>query len=225
MKEKTLNLNDEIKEQDAYLREKVLCDEIINLFDKHLTELKETRPDKNSLREGEQAPDFMLVNTRGAIIRLYKLLREGMTVISFYRGSWCPFCNIELKHLQKEWGEISKLGVNLVAVSPQLPEHSLQIQHDNEIGYECLSDVGNRIAEKFGITYEIPDELVEAYKKELNIDLDEYNGLGYKNKLPLPATFILDTDGTILKVFVSWDYSQRLEPSEILDFLKSKLAN
>lgn len=224
MTNKTTNLNQEIADQDEYLRDKVLCDDIINLFDKHLTELEETRPDQNSLQEGEQAPDFMLVNTNGAIIRLYKLLKEGLTVISFYRGSWCPFCNIELKHLQSEWSKISELGVNLLAISPQLPEHSLQVKHDSELEFECLSDVGNRVAEKFGITYEIPKELLTAYKKELNIDLDEYNGLGYKNKLPLPATFILDQDGTILKSFVSWDYSKRMEPQDIYEFLKKKLS-
>ena len=116
----------------------------------------------SALREGDVAPDFALPDTHGHVLALKTLLDRGPVVISFYRGGWCPFCNIELRGLQRVLPEIVQVGASLVAISPQLPDNSLSTEEKNRLTFPVLSDVGNIVAKRFGIVFTLPTALVDA---------------------------------------------------------------
>ena len=173
---------------------------------------------EQSASEGSAAPDFSLPNAHGEPVASEALWGDGPAVVSFYRGGWCPYCNIELKALQDRLPEIEALGARLVAISPETPDNALTTQEKNEVGFDVLSDDGNRVASAFGLTFRLPDEVNHIYKG-FGIDLEVSNG-EESQTLPVPATFVIGKGGKVLKAFVDADYTQRLEPDEIIDALK-----
>lgn len=118
---------------------------------------------QRALKAGDQAPDFRLPDARGGYLHLKDLLATGPVVLSFYRGGWCPYCNLELRALQKALPEIIRLGANLVAVSPQTPDESLSTAEKNDLAFSVLSDVGSTTAKSFGIAYKLAEELRPIY--------------------------------------------------------------
>jgi peroxiredoxin len=173
----------------------------------------------SALREGDVAPDFSLPDARGHVVALKTLLDHGPVVISFYRGGWCPFCNLELRSLQRVLPEIVQMGASLVAISPQLPDNSLSTQEKNQLRFPVLSDVGNIEAKRFGIVFTLPTVLVEA-NRATGRDLVEINGEAGAAQLPMPATFVLDKSGVIRLAFVEEDWSKRLDPDIVVDTLR-----
>jgi peroxiredoxin len=183
------------------------------------TELAASGIAQRALKAGDHAPDFRLADARGEYVRLYDLLENGPVVLSFYRGGWCPYCNLELRALQKALPEITRLGAKLVAVSPQTPDESLSTAEKNELAFPVLSDVGSAAARSFGIAFDLAEELRPIYAASGHA-LPEKNGDdGWV--LPIPATYVIDRDGTIVLAFVDVDYRNRLEPAEILAALLS----
>ena len=173
---------------------------------------------EQSAGEGSAAPDFSLPNAHGEPVASEALWGDGPAVVSFYRGGWCPYCNIELKALQDRLPEIEALGARLVAITPETPDNALSTQEKNEVGFDVLSDDGNRVASAFGLTFRLPDAVNDIYKG-FGIDLETSNGEGSQT-LPVPATFVIGKGGKVLKAFVDADYTQRLEPDEIVAALK-----
>jgi peroxiredoxin len=173
----------------------------------------------SALREGGVAPDFSMPDARGDIVALKTLLDRGPVVISFYRGGWCPFCNLELRGLQRVLPEIVQMGASLVAISPQLPDNSFSTQEKNQLTFPVLSDVGNIVARRFGIVFTLPTALVEA-NRAIGRDLAEINGEARAAQLPMPATFVLDKSGVIRLAFVEEDWSKRLDPDIVVDTLR-----
>jgi peroxiredoxin len=173
----------------------------------------------SALREGDAAPDFALPDAHGQVIALRALLDRGPVVISFYRGGWCPYCNLELRGLQRALPEIVRAGASLVAISPQLPDHSLSTEEKNQLTFPVLSDAGNIVAKRFGIVFTLPAALVHAYKA-IGRDLVEMNGEAGAAELPMPATFVLDKSGAIRLAFVEEDWSKRLDPDIVVDTLR-----
>ena len=173
----------------------------------------------SALREGDVAPDFSLPDARGHVVALKTLLDRGPVVISFYRGGWCPFCNLELRSLQRVLPEIVQMGASLVAISPQLPDNSLSTQEKNQLTFPVLSDVGNIEAKRFGIVFTLPTALVEA-NRAIGRDLVEINGEAGAAQLPMPATFVLDKSGVIRLAFVEEDWSKRLDPDVVVHTLR-----
>ena len=173
----------------------------------------------SALREGDVAPDFSLPDARGHVVALKTLLDRGPVVISFYRGGWCPFCNLELRSLQRVLPEIVQMGASLVAISPQLPDNSLSTQEKNQLTFPVLSDVGNIEAKRFGIVFTLPTVLVEA-NRATGRDLVEINGEAGAAQLPMPATFVIDKSGVIRLAFVEEDWSKRLDPDIVVDTLR-----
>src|SRR6185312_4631531 len=156
-----------------------------------ISDLVATGLSASALREGDVAPDFALPDTHGHVLALKTLLDRGPVVISFYRGGWCPFCNLELRGLQRVLPEIVQVGASLVAISPQLPDNSLSTEEKNQLTFPVLSDVGNIVAKCFGIVFTLPTTLVHA-NKAIGRDLVEINGEAGAAQLPMPATFVLD---------------------------------
>lgn len=165
---------------------------------------------QRALKAGDHAPDFRLHDARGGFVRLKDLLGAGPVVLSFYRGRWCPYCNLELRGLQKALPETTRLGATLVAVSPQTPDESLSNADKNELAFSVLSDVGSATAKAFGIAYDLAEELRPIYAR-FGHALQEKNG-DESWVLPIPATYVIDRDGTIALAFVDVDYRNRLEP-------------
>jgi peroxiredoxin len=169
---------------------------------------------EKSLRVGDKAPDFDLPNASGEAVRLKGLLDKGPVVLNFYRGGWCPYCNLELNAYQKRLPDINQLGASLVAISPQTPDNSLSTAEKNELKFQVLSDVGNKVADKFGLVFRLPTELQELYNK-FGIVLPKFNG-DESWELPMPGTYVIDKDGTVSYAFVDADYTKRAEPDEVI---------
>jgi peroxiredoxin len=170
-----------------------------------------------ALTVGTPAPRFSLPSATGQTLTLDDLLAQGPVVLTFYRGAWCPYCNIALRALQQHHEAILSRGARLVAVSPQIPDESLTLAEKHALDFAVLSDIGSDIAKQYGLAFDLPDELAAVYDK-LGFDLQRVNN-GHSRTLPLPATYVIDRDGTIRWAFVNIDYTSRAEPADILDAL------
>ncbi len=209
----------ELDEARHHYRNNVIPPEKLTIMDRATDQLSRSGIRSGSLKEGDRVEDFILMNAHGSPVRLQRMLDEGPVVISFYRGGWCPYCNIELRGLQRVLPEIKKLGASLVAISPQLPDNSLTTEEKNHLEFPVLSDVGNVVARRFGIVFTLPDDLLDAYETFRHA-LRETNGEEGATELPIPATFVLDRTGVIRLAFVDEDYTRRLDPELILDKLR-----
>ena len=170
------------------------------------------------LQVGDQLASFELPNQLGQTISLDELQGDGNIVISFYRGGWCPYCNIELCVLQQALPKFKSHGARLIAISPQLPDESMSTAEKNELSFPVLSDAGNKVAREFGLVFTLSEQLRPLYES-FNIDLPATNG-DKSFELPIPATFIIDSDGVVKGAFVNADHKQRMDPSDIINVLK-----
>jgi peroxiredoxin len=142
---------------------------------------------------------------------------QRRVVLTFYRGAWCPYCNLALRALQQHLEAITARGAQLVAVSPQVPDESLSLTEKHQLAFDVLSDVGSDVAKQYGIAFDLSDELGALYDR-LGFELHRVNG-GHARTLPLPATYVIDRDGLIRWAFVDTDYAVRAEPDDILTAL------
>jgi peroxiredoxin len=170
------------------------------------------------LQVGDQLASFELPNQLGQTISLDELQGDSNVVISFYRGGWCPYCNIELCVLQQALPKFKSHGARLIAISPQLPDESMSTAEKNELSFPVLSDAGNKVAREFGLVFTLSEQLRPLYES-FNIDLPATNG-DKSFELPIPATFIIDSDGVVKGAFVNADHKQRMDPSDIINVLK-----
>jgi peroxiredoxin len=173
---------------------------------------------QSALTIGDPAPDFILPSANGQPTRLYSLLQRGPVVLVFYRGGWCPFCATYLTGLQRELFYLREFDAELVAISPQLPDASLQFETDRELTFPVLSDVGLKTARLFGLVYDLPSNLLRTYR-EFGIDLTAYNGTTHGTQLPLAATYVIGPDRKILRAAIDEDPARRLDPIDILETL------
>lgn len=192
--------------------------ETLEIMDGAVTSLAKSGLVEKSLAAGSKAPDFQLPNTDGDLESLYEYLKDGPVVLTFYRGGWCPYCNLALRALQGALSEIESLGATLIAVSPQLPDNSLSTQEKLELSFPVLSDVGNKVAKEFGLVFTLPESLVDVYDK-FKIDLVSTNG-DETFELPMPGTYVIDRSGIVTWCFVDPDYTHRAEPSDIISSLR-----
>ena len=172
---------------------------------------------QSALQVGDKAPDFKLKNANGQTVQLYEELKKGPVILTWYRGGWCPYCNITLHYLQEELPNFKKEGASLIALTPETPDSSLSTIEKNALEFAVLSDLNNVIAKKYGIVFTLTPEVAEAYQS--SFDLHAYNK-SESNELPMAATYIIDEDGIIQYAFLHEDYRNRAEPSEILKALK-----
>lgn len=168
----------------------------------------------HALRVGEHAPDFILPDVLGNPVSLSKLLAQGPVVLTFYRGEWCPYCNLQLHAYQQILPQIKELGVTLVAVSPQTPDHSLSLIEKQQLTFTVVTDNENHVARQYGLVYKLSQSLHDIYL-QIGVNLPNYNG-DQSWELPISATYILDQSATIRTAFVDADFTHRLEPSAVL---------
>jgi peroxiredoxin len=172
-----------------------------------------------ALKVGEQMPSFILHDSHGEAISSAELLKNGPLVISFYRGVWCPYCNIELKALQECLSEIRSHRAHLIAISPQTAANSRRSQRENVLDFPILSDPNNNVAAKFGLRFKLPDYLIEVYTQVFKNDLTLING-DQSWTLPMPARYVARQDGVIVYAEVNPDYTKRPDPTELLPALR-----
>lgn len=182
-----------------------------------LQKIKDSGVLERALKKGDKAPDFELKSPDGEIYRLYDILANGPVVLTWYRGGWCPYCNIYLKGLRDAAHEIEARGATLVAISPEQPEKGQETAIENKIPFILLSDINNEAGKKFNIVFKQP-EIILAKFVNYGINLTEYNGNG-DNELPLSATYVIGRKGKILYSFLDIDYKKRAEPKEIISVL------
>ena len=171
---------------------------------------------------GQKAINFVLPNHEGKLISLADLLEKGPIVLTFYRGSWCPYCNLQLKALQSRLAEIHALGAQLIAISPQVPDGSLSKNEIDEMDFIVLSDQDAEIGSQYGIAWKVPEFIAEHMRVDRGLDLESINN-GNGTILPIPATFIIGKNGIISWRFVDVDYRTRSEPEDIIKALKNFL--
>jgi peroxiredoxin len=189
------------------------------LYEAKIEELRASFAMEQALGVGAEAPDFVLPDARGQSVSLSDILRHGPAVVTFYRGGWCPYCNLQLRAYQAALPDMMALGARLVAISPQLPDGSLSTAEKNELTFDVLSDVGNEVARRFGLVYALPEEL-RATLRSSNKALPGING-DESWELPLPATYVIARDRRIALAFIDVDYRRRLAPEDILVALRS----
>ena len=168
---------------------------------------------ERALKAGQRAPDFALPDHEGRLVRLGQMLREGSVILTFYRGGWCPYCNLELRAYQARTVEMARRGVRLIAVSPQAPERTASTVADNALGFDVLSDIGSKVGSAYGVAFDLADELRPLYAR-LGHALPDINGADWV--LPVPATYVIAPSGDIVLAFVDTDYRSRLDPSEAI---------
>lgn len=167
---------------------------------------------------GDRAPLFSLQNAIGNEINLASYLEKGPVVLTWYRGGWCPYCNLTLARMQEELPNFKAEGASLIALTPEVPDSSISTSEKLALEFEVLSDLNNHVARQYGIVFELIPGVAEAYQNAFG--LHQYNG-DESNELPLAATYVINTDGTIAFAFVDADYRNRAEPKAIVDALRS----
>ena len=190
----------------------------LKIMDAATAELEKCAAASHALQPGDIAADFILPDVEGRSVRLYTELERGPVVLVFYRGGWCPYCNIHLRGFQKSLADFKAAGAQVVAISPQLPDQSLTTQEKDELAFPVLSDVGLNTARAFGIAFELPKALIDLYA-DFDVSLENSNGVEGAKELPLPATFVIRADRTIAYAHVEADFTRRSEPLEVLNLV------
>jgi peroxiredoxin len=215
-----------IAEQVGKMTESIgsqLPSEVLSAFAQEQAELAANGMPEGMMQVGATLPDADLLDPNGASTTLYDALGDRMSVLVFYRGAWCPYCNVALKTYQSELvPELTRRGVGLVAISPQKPDGSLSMQEKNELTFTVLSDPGSQIAKAAGIL-SAPSAEGHAAQLQLGLDLTEVNADG-TIEIPMPTTIIVDGDRKVGWIDVHPDYSTRSEPDQILAALDGLAA-
>jgi peroxiredoxin len=195
---------------------------VIEIMHRATDELIASGAVQRALKVGDKAPSFALMDAQGNTVNSADLLKRGPLIVSFYRGVWCPYCNMELQALEAAKPEFEKLGAALVAVSPQTPPNSRKSARQNGLTFPILSDAKGEVAAAFGLRFRLPDDLIELYK-QLKNDLPAFNN-DPSWTLPMPARYVIAQDGTILYADVNPDYTRRPEPEAVLPALRAALT-
>ncbi len=174
--------------------------------------LQKLEIENNALKEGDKIPEFQLKNATGDTVKIYDMLSKGSVIINFYRGAWCPYCNLEIAAYQEILPEIKKRGAQLIAISPEVPDITMTLKEKHALEFEILSDTDNGVAKQFGLVFQLEDKLVALYQK-MGIDLVKSQE-NENSELPIPATYVVNTDGVIKLAYLNSDYTKRLEPMD-----------
>lgn len=195
---------------------------VVETMHRATAELINSGAAQRALKAGDTMPAFTLDDAEGKPVSSADLLRQGPLVVTFYRGVWCPYCNMDLQALQAALPAVQEAGASLVAISPQLAANSRKAVRQNSLTFPILSDSHNDVAAAFGLRFELQDYLVDLYKSLKN-ELPAFNG-DASWTLPMPARYVVAQDGTIVYAEVNPDYTRRPEPSDMLPAIAQAVA-
>ena len=219
---KSLTLKDQLKIMQESSSYKIPAEKK-KVMEESLDALKKSKIEEKVIKVGKKMPEINLKNAHGKTVKLSELRKKGPVIVTFYRGSWCPYCNAQLSNYQQNLSEFKKRGAQLVAITPEKPDLSVLLEQNKRLDFEILHDKDNKFANKIGLVFGVSNELKDIYKN-FGIDLEKSQG-NAEWKLPIPATFIIRKDGTITYAFVDADYTKRASSEEIikaLDLLTAK---
>lgn len=194
-----------------------LPDDAKSIVQQNFAEIMSADYGDNALKVNDTATDFTLPNVKGEDTTLSQLLSKGPVVLNFYRGGWCPFCNLEFKSLHDILPQIKQHGATLIGISPELPDNSMNTVEKHNLQFEVLSDVGNKIADQYGLVMKVP-EVIRPLYLEWGLDLPAINGED-SWELSIPATYVINKDGKIISAYVNKNYTERMEPDDIVKAL------
>ncbi len=192
---------------------------LLSVLERFTDALREQNASARSLQVGDTVANVTLNLPRHRPVDLYTLLNEGPVVLSFCRGGWCPYCNLELKALHHAQPEIKRRGAQLIVITPERPENIAQTVRKNRLDYPVVHDVNSEVARQFGLAVSL-SEPIKALYRSLGLNLAARNA-DVLIRLPLPATYVINTDYRVHYAFVNEDYTQRAEPAEVLASLHS----
>ena len=196
--------------------------EVIATLGAELEKLADTGIAARALKAGTNAPDFTLPDAHGEKVSLASVLAKGPAVVTFYRGGWCPFCDLQLRAYQGALPQLRDLGAELLAISPQTPDYALTDVEKKQLTFPVLTDAGNRVARAYGLVFTLSDVL-QQLQTGFGNPIPKFNG-DQSWELPMPGTFVLDQGGVVLLAHVDPNYTRRLEPAAILDALRGARA-
>jgi len=179
-----------------------------------VAELKKQNLAANIFPVGSKLPEFQLQDHDGKTVSCADMLTKGRLVLCFIRGRWCPFCVAQMEAMNLILLEIEQAGAKFVAISPQTIQQSFFMRDQHKLRFPLLSDAGDKVARQFGLTYRVPDEQRAVYQRAF-VNLPFVNG-DDSWELPIPATYVVDRDGTVLYASADEDYTKRPEPEDIL---------
>ncbi len=214
-----MSLKEELANRSANTKHK-LAPEKWAIMENATNELIRENYAKNALKTGDVIGDFSLPNFKNQLIQLSSILKEGNVVLSFYRGGWCPYCNMELMALQKILPEIEANRAKLIAISPELPDKTFLTIEKNKLSFEVLSDIDNTVAKTLNLVFKMPVDLQDLYQNQFNIDVQSHNG-NDDFELPMTATYVINQKQEIVYDFINEYYTKRAEPSELIEVLKN----
>jgi peroxiredoxin len=191
---------------------------VIETMHRATAELIASGAAQRASKAGDVAPSFSLKDPEGNIVSSDELLKKGPLVVSFYRGVWCPYCNMELQALEAAKPAFDRCGASLLAISPQAAPSSRKSVRQNKLSFPILSDAKGKVGAAFGLRFELPDYLIELYKGLKN-DLPTFND-DPSWTLPMPARYVIAQDGIILYSEVNPDYTRRPEPEDMIPVLQ-----
>jgi peroxiredoxin len=195
---------------------------VIETMQRATAELIATAAASRTKMAGDTAPSFSLKDPNGNVLNNGELLRRGPLILTFYRGAWCPYCNMELQALEAAKAQFDKYGASLIAISPQTAANSRKSIQQNNLTFPILSDPNGKVSEAFGLRFRLPDYLIELYKNFKN-DLPLFND-DPSWTLPMPARFVIGQDGIILYSEANPDYTRRPEPEDMFPVLERATA-
>lgn len=211
-----MDLQDELNAVRNAVRQKA-ASHVFPTIEATTQRLRESGLAKRALQPGQTIADFELPNAAGKLVNSADLRRSGPLLILFYRGAWCPFCNLTVRAYQERLQAFPNRGVMLVAISPQTPDSSLALQQKHDLKFPLLSDSGNMVARQFGIVFQL-DPALKQVQEQFGVDIAAYNG-DDRFELPVPAAFLVSKDGKVVRSYVEVDYMKRLAPETAIEWI------
>jgi peroxiredoxin len=216
------SLSSQLAEYRAAWRVRVPADKQ-TLMDRHVAHLAETGIARSAKQVGDLAPAIRLRDQHGEILDVATLLAKGPVVVTFYRGGWCPFCNLELKAYQAVLPRIEAADATLIAISPEKPDDTVSTAEKNALAFPVLSDIGQTVGKAFGVVYAFTDEVRQVYDG-FKLNIPDKNGAPDEWSLPLSATYLIGSDGRIQFADTRVDYRERTDPLDVLQVLERRAA-
>jgi peroxiredoxin len=194
---------------------------VVKYLEKVTNDLKNEGYETKPLNVGDRVPNVVLINHLGDDVELKSLIDDRPVILNFYRGAWCPYCNLELSFYDELLGEEENKNIRMLAISPEKPDITLKKIDIGNLNFKVLSDVNNTFSKKMKLVFQIPKKLKIIYRF-MGINLNKSQG-NDNSELPIPATYVVNSEMKITHAWIDADYTKRAEPSEVIKAIKSLL--